>query len=257
MAEQDERMEWLIAEHGDSLLWLCFLYLGDRAMAEDALQDTLLKAHRAWDSFRGESSEKTWLSRIAVNTCKSIRRYAWMQYVDRSRALDSLPEPSAPFEPMDDTVVRAVMALPKRQPVRRLRPALALSLALVLLASVAFALTEGFGLLRLMRISEEGRLPVSDQAGELISHQLASHRFEHTEVVIEEALFDGRILRAVYSVRDLAATGPLAEPGTSLYGEGYRFEAAERDGLSWQLLDDSLINGESVKPTGSGASVAG
>ncbi len=34
----------LLEEHGDHLLRLCTLYLGDRSQAEDAVQDTFLRA---------------------------------------------------------------------------------------------------------------------------------------------------------------------------------------------------------------------
>ncbi len=112
---RDELMEMLIRQHGNSLLRLCFMYLGDRAFAEDALQETFLKAFQALDSFRGESSAKTWLTRIAINVCKSIRRSAWMRHVDRNKSLDNLPAGEVPFEMADDTVIRAVMSLPERQ----------------------------------------------------------------------------------------------------------------------------------------------
>ena len=49
-----------------SLLRLSFAYLHDKSLAEDAVQETFLKAYRNYGSFRGESSEKTWLSRIAM-----------------------------------------------------------------------------------------------------------------------------------------------------------------------------------------------
>ncbi len=113
--ETRDLMEALIHQHGDSLFRLCFMCLGDRALAEDALQDTFVKAFKALDKFRGDSTYKTWLTRIAVNVCKSIRRSAWMRHVDRNKSLDNLPAGDVPFEMADDTVIRAVMSLPERQ----------------------------------------------------------------------------------------------------------------------------------------------
>ena len=52
--------------------------------------------------------------RIAINTCKDIRKSAWFRYTDRSTALESLPEGSTPFTDRDDTLTRAVMALKPR-----------------------------------------------------------------------------------------------------------------------------------------------
>ncbi len=116
MAE-DERRIWLeeaMNRWETSLLRLCFAYLADRNLAEDAVQETFLKAWKGWDRFRREADEKTWLTRIAINTAKDMRKSAWFRHVDRSAALDSLPEGSVPFEAQDDTITRTVMALPDK-----------------------------------------------------------------------------------------------------------------------------------------------
>ena len=105
-----------------SLARMCFAYLGDAALAEDAVQETFLKAWKGYERFRGEAGEKTWLMRIAINTCKDVRRSAWFRHVDRSTALESLPEPHTPFSAEDDAVTRAVMGLrPKYREVVLLR----------------------------------------------------------------------------------------------------------------------------------------
>ena len=57
-----------------SLLRLCFAYLHDRTLAEDAVQETFLKAYRSISGFRNKSSEKTWLSHIAINCCRDMNK---------------------------------------------------------------------------------------------------------------------------------------------------------------------------------------
>jgi RNA polymerase sigma-70 factor, ECF subfamily len=47
----------------------CYRMLGSLHDADDALQNTLLRAWRALPKFRGESSLRTWLHRIATNAC--------------------------------------------------------------------------------------------------------------------------------------------------------------------------------------------
>ena len=114
---QDPRREWLeeaMNRWEKPILRLCYAYLGDRALAEDAVQETFFKAWKHYDRFRGEANEKTWLTRIAVNQCKDVLKSAWMRNTDRSIAPDKLPEGSVPFEERDDTVTRAVMSLPPK-----------------------------------------------------------------------------------------------------------------------------------------------
>ena len=109
---RDEDFRNLVTDYGDCLLRMCYLYLGDKMLAEDAVQDTFIKAYRNWEYYRGESSEKTWLTRIAINICKNYRRTAWLRLVDRTVTPDSLREPEVLVVYEDSEVVRAVMKLP-------------------------------------------------------------------------------------------------------------------------------------------------
>jgi RNA polymerase sigma factor (sigma-70 family) len=109
---QEEVLNRLVAEYQGALLRLCYAYLHDRALAEDALQETFLKAYRNLGQFRGESSEKTWLVKIAVNTCRDLRRSGWFLHMDRSITPDMLPEPSVPTSQQDKEITAEVMRLP-------------------------------------------------------------------------------------------------------------------------------------------------
>src|ERR1700729_2604954 len=53
----------------------CYRMLGSAADAEDALQETLLRAWRALPQFEGRSSVRSWLYKIATNAClRAIER---------------------------------------------------------------------------------------------------------------------------------------------------------------------------------------
>ncbi len=115
MEQPNERDCWLeqaMARWEVPLLRTCYLLLRDAALAEDAVQDTFIKAWRCYGSYRREASEKTWLMRIAVNVCRDLQRSKWFVHIDRRVRMDDLPEASAPFEPPDDTFTRAILSLP-------------------------------------------------------------------------------------------------------------------------------------------------
>ncbi len=91
MHDRDEQLsEWLKA-YGDLINRTCFLILGDRALAEDATQETFLRAWKSMAQFKGDASPKTWLTRIAINVCRNIRRTAWFRRNDRCITPEDLP----------------------------------------------------------------------------------------------------------------------------------------------------------------------
>lgn len=59
---------WL-QEHRVALTGHCYRMLGSVAEADDAVQETLLRAWRSLSGFDGRSSLRTWLYRIATNVC--------------------------------------------------------------------------------------------------------------------------------------------------------------------------------------------
>lgn len=69
----------LMDQYGDMILRMCCLYLKDYQLAEDAAQETFIKAMKSYDTFQHQSSEKTWLIRIAINCCKNMMRNQWFR----------------------------------------------------------------------------------------------------------------------------------------------------------------------------------
>ena len=99
----------LLEEHGDHLLRLCTLYLGDRSQAEDAVQDTLRRYLQMAPAFASREHEKSWLIRVAANRCRDLRRF-------RLRHPHTVLEEVAGrcAEPGDRAVLEALMSLPEK-----------------------------------------------------------------------------------------------------------------------------------------------
>ena len=110
----EERITRLMESYGSSVLRVCYIYLKDHAMAQDAAQTAFVKAWQALSSLRNGATEKAWLMRIAVNTCKTILRSREYRLYAQSPDMDELPEPSAEDHLPDNTVLNAVMALPEK-----------------------------------------------------------------------------------------------------------------------------------------------
>lgn len=105
-------LEQMVLQYQQMLLRLCYLHLQDRTLAEDAVQETFVKAYRNLDAFRRESSEKTWLMKIAVNTCRDMHRSGWFRMMDRRLTPDMLPEATEPYTQKEEELVADVMRLP-------------------------------------------------------------------------------------------------------------------------------------------------
>jgi RNA polymerase sigma-70 factor, ECF subfamily len=83
--------ERIYRTHGERMKSIAFNHLGNVSDAEDAVQETLLKVHRAAATYTGEASFSTWMYRILINTCyDTLRR--------RKRRPEESPIDDTPLE---------------------------------------------------------------------------------------------------------------------------------------------------------------
>ena len=63
----------IVEQHKRGVYYLAFDITGNREDAEDVSQDVFIKVYRSLDKFRGDAKFSTWLYRITVNTCYSMK----------------------------------------------------------------------------------------------------------------------------------------------------------------------------------------
>lgn len=124
-----EEFARIVTEHRPHIFRFLLASTRDIDLAETLTQECLLKAHRNWAHFRGDSTAMTWLMRIAINLQKDHWRNRRMQFwrqtrtnaVDLDEASDWLPsgERSAEQQLLAKeqvkTVWKAVSGLSERQ----------------------------------------------------------------------------------------------------------------------------------------------
>ena len=74
-------IETLMKEYGNDVLRTAYSYVKDKYTAEDIFQDVFVKAYRNLEGFRDDSSIKTWLIRITINTAKDYLKSSYSRKV--------------------------------------------------------------------------------------------------------------------------------------------------------------------------------
>jgi RNA polymerase sigma-70 factor, ECF subfamily len=90
-----QAVETQFEQHRVELTGYCYRMLGAISEAEDAVQETMIRAWKAFDRFEGRSSIRSWLYRIAHNVCLDMLR---------SRNRRARPMDMGPVGSVDDTL---------------------------------------------------------------------------------------------------------------------------------------------------------
>jgi len=116
-----EAFESLVRRYRNEVYGLCWYFTRNREDAWDLSQEVFIKAWRALNRFRGESSFKTWLMRIAANHCKDHlkkRRLDTASFDDALQAPDTEssanPSETAVSNELGAAIDAAVQQLPAK-----------------------------------------------------------------------------------------------------------------------------------------------
>ena len=118
----EDAMASFYREHGRVVLAQVLLVTGERALAEEIVQDTMLAVWRGAGSFRGESSVRSWVIAIARRQTRDRRRGRRLRVVDDAFLADQPgPGPGPEVTALDRAELAEVkdaireLALPHRE----------------------------------------------------------------------------------------------------------------------------------------------
>ena len=225
----DADIESTLERYRSELTGYCYRMLGSAFEAEDAVQETLVRAWRSFDRFEGRSAVRSWLYRIATNVCLDAlngrkRRELPIDMGPASTADhklgDALPE-DAWIEPVPDTRVMPSGGDP---------------------ADVAVARES----IRLAFVAALQHLPPRQRAVLILREVLRWHADEVAELLdtsvpsVNSALQRARATLAAKQVDDGEPADPLdAEQAALLKRYVDAFERYDMDALTALLHDDA------------------
>jgi RNA polymerase sigma-70 factor (ECF subfamily) len=116
VAAANDRLTSLYRMYGPIIYSRCARILGDRAAAEDALQETFIRVHRHLDKAPSSAEALTWIYRIATNYCLNEVRNRKL----RPQSEPELPELPVTVANLDDVladrdlVAQIILRCPKQ-----------------------------------------------------------------------------------------------------------------------------------------------
>ena len=93
--------------YGTMLFRIAMVHLGNKADAEEAVQETFVKLLSKAPVFHEPEHEKAWLIRVITNTCKNMRRSMWHKRVIHKEPIEVYGETQE-----DRDIIEQVLSLP-------------------------------------------------------------------------------------------------------------------------------------------------
>ncbi|MGG3563288.1 sigma-70 family RNA polymerase sigma factor [Neobacillus rhizosphaerae] len=118
LSNKDDILIDLMNEYGTMVKRLAFSYVKDKSLAEDIAQEVFISAYKNLNSFKGNSSYKTWIYRIAINRSKDMVKSKAYRMVSLSHIINPFKKSSISTEvevirrENTNKVVECILTLP-------------------------------------------------------------------------------------------------------------------------------------------------
>ena len=101
---KDDRPFQELFRRYQSVVWrVCYSYMRNREDAEDLTQEVFFKVYRSLHQFEGRSSFKTWLYRVAINTCQNEIRRRGRRPKEAETEMETIAEIMPSGQPLEKT----------------------------------------------------------------------------------------------------------------------------------------------------------
>jgi RNA polymerase sigma-70 factor, ECF subfamily len=226
-------LDSLLEQHRVELTGYCYRMLGSAFEADDAVQETLLRAWRNLDRFEGRAAVRTWLYRIATNVCLDM-------LADRRRR--ARPMDLGPPSPAE--AVAATAALPEHHWIQPIRDGLVLPEGGDPAETVVARET-----IRLAFVAALQHLPPRQRAV-LILHEVLRWRAKEVAELLDTSAASVRSAlqraRATLAAREITPADPVRpqDPAQRLLLERYvaAFERSDIAALVSLLHEDATVS---------------
>ncbi len=74
MRDSEKEFARIVREHRATIYTVCYMFSKDKEEVEDLFQEVMVALWRGFGAFRGESSLRSWIYRVSLNTCISAER---------------------------------------------------------------------------------------------------------------------------------------------------------------------------------------
>lgn len=74
MEKHEKEFVRIVEENKATIYMVCYMFSKDREEVDDLFQESLIAMWRGFKSFRGDANIRSWIYRVALNTCISLER---------------------------------------------------------------------------------------------------------------------------------------------------------------------------------------
>lgn len=107
MEKLEQEFTKMVKEYRKTIFTVCYFFSDNPTEVDDLFQEVLINLWKSYPRFRGESSIKTWIWRVSLNTCGSVER-------GKKRVLPTVPILESDILPESDEPGRQIKMLYER-----------------------------------------------------------------------------------------------------------------------------------------------